>query len=203
MTRKTSLTALACAAVAGFIAMAPVAARAQAPLSLASATVSLAGTSNIHEFTASTTDVRMTRLAIASGVTGAGVLANPAAVEAFEIVIKAGSLSSPKEGLDKNMYKALKTDQFPEIVFKLTRLEGTAPALKAIGTLKIAGVEKPVTLDLKAVATATTLTVSGETPILTTDYGIPPVKAMMGMLKTDPKITVKFQTVLAVPASTF
>jgi polyisoprenoid-binding protein YceI len=178
-----------------------VAARAQAPLSLSSATVSLSGTSNIHEFTASTTDVKLTKLTVAAGVSGAAILANPLAVEAFEISIKAGSLSSPKEGLDKNMYKALKTDQFPEIVFTLTRLEGTAPALKAIGTLKIAGVEKPVTLDLKVVAGATALTVSGETPILTTDYGIPPVKAMMGMLKTDPKITVKFETVLAVPAT--
>ncbi len=202
MTRQNRFKALACAVVAVALAMTPVAARAQA-LSLSSATVSLAGTSNIHEFTASTTDVRMTKLVIAPGINGAAVLANPSAVEAFEIVIKAASLTSPREGLDKNMWKALKTDRYPDIVFTLTRLEGTAPALKATGTLTIAGVEKPVTLDVKAVAAANTLTVSGETPILTTDYGIPAVKAMMGMLKTDPKITVKFQTVLAVPATTF
>ena len=32
-----------------------------------------------------------------------------------------------------------------------------------------------------------------------TDYGITPPKAMLGMLKTDPKVTVTFETVLSVP----
>ena len=34
-----------------------------------------------------------------------------------------------------------------------------------------------------------------------TDYGIPPPKAMIGMLKIDPKVTVKFETVLATPTT--
>jgi hypothetical protein len=35
--------------------------------------------------------------------------------------------------------------------------------------------------------------------LLMTDFGIAPPKALMGMLKTDPKVTVSFQTLLAVP----
>jgi hypothetical protein len=41
--------------------------------------------------------------------------------------------------------------------------------------------------------------VQGSLDLLMTDYGITPVKALMGMLKTDPKVTVTFETVLAVP----
>jgi polyisoprenoid-binding protein YceI len=202
MTRRFSIPALTCALAAGFIAIASGAAQAQtAPLSLSSATVSIDGTSNIHDFTASTKDVRVTRLVIATGAPGATVLANPAAVEAFAIVVKAASLTSPKEGLDKNMHKALKVTEFPEIAFRLTRIEGSGAALKAFGALKIAGVEKEVAFDLKTAATATTLTVSGEVPLLMTDYGIAAPKAMMGMLKTSPKITVKFETVFAVPTT--
>jgi hypothetical protein len=37
--------------------------------------------------------------------------------------------------------------------------------------------------------------------MLMTDYGITPPKAMLGMLKTDPKITVTFEVVLAAPAT--
>jgi hypothetical protein len=187
----------------GLLALSPARAHAQdlsAPLTLAAAKVSIAGTSNIHEFTASTTDVRVTRLALANGVGGPGLLAavvNPGAVEAFEIAVRAATLSSPKEGLDKNMHKALKVDQFKDITFRLTRLEAK-PALRAIGMLKIAGVEKEVAFDLKTAATATALTITGEVPLLMTDYGITPPKAMLGMLKTDPKITVKFETVLAI-----
>jgi polyisoprenoid-binding protein YceI len=204
MTRQISISALTCAMVLGLIATPVVTAQdAAAPLALSSAKVSLAGTSNIHEFTASTTDVRVTRVAIANGVSGAGLLAavlNPGAVEAFDIAIRTASLSSPKEGIDKNMHKALKAAEFKDITFRLVRLEAK-PALRAIGLLKIAGVEREIAIDLKTVATATALTISATVPMLMTDYGITPPKAMLGMLKTDPKITVTFEVVLAAPAT--
>jgi polyisoprenoid-binding protein YceI len=202
MTRQLSISLTACAVIAGLVLMTPAVARAQSPMSMASANVSIAGSSNINDYTASTKDVKLVKLAITPGVAGAAVVANPAAVEGFEIAIKSASLKSTKDGLDKNMHKALKVTEFPEIVFRLTRLEGTAAALKATGTLKIAGVEKDVTFDLKTVAAPTTLTITGQVPLLMTDYGIAPPKAMMGMLKTDPKVTVKFETVFTI-ASTF
>ena len=187
-----------------FLALAivfPVIAFAQdAPLTLANAKVAIAGTSNIHEFTASTADVKLTRLALAGGVSGPNLLTailNPGAVEALDIAIKTTTLTSPKEGLDKNMYKALKAAEFPEITFRLKKLEANGAALRALGALKIAGVEKDIAFDLKTTANTNTLTVSGSVPLLMTDYGIAPPKAMMGMLKTDPKITVTFETVFA------
>lgn len=202
MTRQFSFFALTATMVLGFLAASPLRAAAQSgPLTLTSAKVSLAGTSNIHEYTASTTDVRIVKLSMASGVSGAGVLTaalNPGAVTAFEVAVKVKSLHSPKEGIDKNMYKALKADEFADITFRLVRFEGKPGALRAFGTLTIAGVEKEVAFDVKTAATATTLTVSGDVPLLMTDYGITPPKALMGMLKTDPKVVVSFETVLAI-----
>jgi polyisoprenoid-binding protein YceI len=194
MTRQFSISVCAGVLMFAFVAVLPASAAAQdasAPLTLASATVSLAGTSNIHEFTASTTEVRVTRLSVL----------NPGAVEAFAIAIRTTSLSAPREGIDKNMHKALKAAEFKDITFKLARLEAK-PALRAIGTLNIAGVDREIAFDLKTVATATTLTITGEVPLLMTDYGIAPPKAMLGMLKTDPKITVTFEVVLAAASTT-
>lgn len=202
MTRPFSV---ACALLAGSILATPTYSAAQdaaAPLVMAAARVSIAGTSNIHEFTAATTDVKMTQLALANGVAGPNLLSallNPGSLQSFEIVVKAGTLTSPKEGLDKNMWKALKTSQYPDIVFKLARLDGKPGALRAIGTLKIAGVEKEVAFDLKAAANASTVTVIGDVPLLMTDFGIAPPKAMLGMLKTDPKVTVTFEVALVAP----
>ena len=197
-------------ALGGMLAIAlvftPASAEQGAPLKLSAARVSIAGTSNIHPFTASTTDVRMSRLVVAPADGDRLQTAVKAgAVEAFEIAIPAATLTSPKEGLDKNMHKALKVAQFPEITFTLARTEaGTAPnVLKAIGMLKIAGVEKEVTFDLKTAVNASTITVIGEVPLLMTDYGIKPPTAMLGMLKTDPKITVTFEVVLASPQMTY
>ena len=187
------------AAAAGTV----VAQQAQAPLALKTATVSIAGTSNIHAFTAATSTVRVTRAQLAANVAGPQFwdeVVKPGALEAFEIAVSAATLTSPKEGLDKNMHKALKVQEHPDITFRLVRLEpGTAGAMKAIGMLKIAGVEREVALALKTERRDAGLAVKGQLQLLMTDYGIKPPTAMLGMLKTDPKVTVTFETVLGVP----
>jgi polyisoprenoid-binding protein YceI len=65
--------------------------------------------------------------------------------------------------------------------------------------LKIAGVAREVTLDITTERKDATLCVRGQVQLLMTDFGIKPPVAMLGMLKTDPKVTVTFETVLAIP----
>jgi hypothetical protein len=184
-----------------------VALAAQQPTALgfASGRVSIAGTSNIHEYTASTTSVRVTRAQLGASVAGPGFwdeIVKPGAIEAFEIAIPAATLSSPKEGLDKNMRKALKVTEHPDITFRLKRLEpfGETPgAFRGIGVLQIAGVEREVAIEITTARKEAGLAVQGQLKLLMTDFGITPPKAMLGMLKTDPKVTVTFETLLNVP----
>jgi polyisoprenoid-binding protein YceI len=179
------------------------AAQARPPIGIDTARVTIAGSSNIHEYTAATTTVQVTRVKLAAAISPEAFwseVLKPGALEAFEIAIPAASLSSPKDGLDKNMHKALKVEAFPLITFRLTRFEGaTADGVKAIGVLRIAGVEREVVLALKTTRKDGLLVVTGSVPLLMTDYGIKPPTAMLGMLKTDPKVTVSFETILAVP----
>jgi polyisoprenoid-binding protein YceI len=174
-----------------------------APLTIDTARVTIAGSSNIHEYTASTTTVRVTRVKVAPAATGEAFwddILKPGALEGFEVAIPAATLSSPKAGLDKNMHKALKVETSPDITFRLLRLErASTGALKAIGVLRIAGVEREVGLALKTERRDAAFVVKGELVLLMTDYGVKPPVAMLGMLKTDPKVTVTFETVLAVP----
>jgi hypothetical protein len=199
-------------ASAGFLALSLLAAvitaspasETRVPVKLSSGRVTIAGTSNIHDYTASTTDLRIVRLQVADGVIGSNFwdeVVKPGAIESFEVAIAADSLSSPREGLDKNMYKALKVKEFPDITFRLIRFEGTADPglLRAKGVLTVAGVEREVALDLKTARRDLNFSVSGTLSLLMTDYGIAPPKAMLGMLKTDPKVTVTFETVLTIP----
>lgn len=174
------------------------------PLRLVSSRVSLAGTSNIHAYTASSTTIRIARLKVANGVPGPDVwerILTAGALEAFDIAIPVASLSSPRDGIDKNMYKALKLTEHPEITFRLSRIEAAEPSgtYRGVGILKIAGVEREVTLALKTQRTEANFTVTGEVRLLMTDFGIAPPKAMLGMLKTDPKVTVTFETVFDIP----
>jgi hypothetical protein len=191
--------ALTAALVAGTITT------AQSPLAIDMAKVTIAGTSNIHAYSASTGVVRVTRVQLASGVAGPGfweAIVKPGALEAFELAIPAATLTSPKEGLDKNMHKALKVGEHANITFRMSRVEaatGAPGALRAIGVLQIAGVERLVTLDISTERKGAALLIKGELPLLMTDFGIAPPKAMLGMLKTDPKVTVTFETLLAIP----
>jgi polyisoprenoid-binding protein YceI len=174
-------------------------------LQLDSAKVTLSGTSNVHPYEASTRTVKVTRAQVSPAIADEGVdaLALPAAIEAFDIAIPAATLSSPREGLDKNMHKALKVQQFADITFSLTRIERatSANSFHGIGKLTIAGVQRDVTLDLTVQKAGATLTVKGTCALLMTDYGITPPKAMLGMLKTDPKVTIAFETALSIPTT--
>ena len=209
MSRRFSVRTMSPAALAALLAaaaMIPVSGAQEAvptPLTINTARITIDGSSNVHAWTASTTDVRVTR-AQAPGLKPAPDIwrniVEPGALAAFEISVTAASLSSPKDGLDKNMHRALKVQEHPEITFRLARLEaGDAGALRGIGVLRIAGVEREVALDLTAVPDGATMSVTGRVRLLMTDFGIKPPKAMLGMLKTDPNVTVTFETVLAVP----
>ena len=178
---------------------------ASAPLALDSARVTISGTSNIHAYTASTTTVRVRRAQLAGAPEGVDLWASaltPGGVEAFEVAIAAATLTSPREGLDANMHKALRVNEHPDIVFRLLRFEprtGPAGSLRGIGVLKIAGVVREVALDITTARKDSTLSVRGQVQLLMTDFGIAPPVALLGMLKTDPKVTVTFETVLMVP----
>lgn len=183
-------------------AISAVAPQATAPITLSLGRVTIAGTSNVHDYKATTTIMRITRLQLASQIAANAPwdeVTKPGALEAFEITIAAHTLKSGKDGLDKNMYKALNTAQHPDIAFRLLKFEAGAAAgsLKATGMLKIAGTEREVALDLKTESKNATLIVRGELPILMTDYGVKPPKAMLGVIKTNPKVTVTFELVLA------
>jgi hypothetical protein len=146
--RSLSFTTLISALLLGLSLAATTvnAARDVSSLTLTSGRVSISGTSNIHPYTAASADVRLMRAKVANGVVVEGWtdILKPGAIEAFEIAIPAATLSSPKEGIDKTMHKALKVTEHPDITFRLARLEAmTAPgAYQAIGTLEIAGVAR-------------------------------------------------------------
>ena len=187
---------------AGLLAAAAPGAAPATALGIGTAKLTLAGTSNIHAYTASTAAIRVTRVVL--GPVPAGDLLEhaltPGAIEAFEVAIPTKSLASDKDGLDKNMHNALKAAEHPEITFRLLRFENRpAPASgrRAIGVLRVAGVDRQVAIDIATERREAALIVKGTLALLMTDWGIAPPKAMMGMLKTDPKVTITFEVAVA------
>lgn len=172
---------------------------------VANAKVTVSGTSNVLDWSASTDNALTRNVKITKDLPGGdffwvGVV-QPGAVESFDVVVPIAALKSDRDNFTADMHVALKATQYPEIVFSLNRLEKKPGGANAFGVLKVAGVEKEIVLPLITTLRSGNMLVLGQVQIDMTDFGIAPPTAMMGMLKTDPKVTIKFETTLAKPTT--
>ena len=201
--RHGLLAPLGLALILASVAVVPAATQdAPAPLTLTSSRISIAGTSNIHAYSAATTSARLVQAkATTAGNAFWSDVLSPGALEVFELAVPVATLRSGNDGLDKNMHKALKAVAHPQITFSFVRfVTGGAPGtVQAQGRLTVAGVERDIALEITTARNGDTFVVKGHVQLLMTDFGIAPPKAMLGMLKTDPKVTVTVEAVLASP----
>jgi polyisoprenoid-binding protein YceI len=171
-------------------------------VSVTTAVLSLSGTSTMHPYTVSTKALKATAgIATAADLKG---LLQPGALQNFELQIPVNTFTSDKDGLTKQMFKAMKADKHPTITFKLNAYTVEPAAngviVKPTGTLTVAGVEKPIDIVLDVTEQAGALHVRGTRDLLMTEFGIKPPTMFMGMLKTDDKVTIKFELQLALAA---
>ena len=119
-------------------------------------------------------------------------------ISALSFTTPAAALKSGKDAMDKNAYKALKTDKNPNISFTaasatVSATNATDFTVKAVGKLNIAGA--PV--DAEIVATGKinadkSITITGVKKISMKDFGMTPPSFMMGTIKTGNDVTLKF-----------
>jgi polyisoprenoid-binding protein YceI len=174
-------------------------------ITVKSGTLRMDGKSTLHDFTVATSEFTLRTTLDVAAKDWAPVL-KPGSVKAFELHIPVTGLKAEKDGINKNMYKALKSDKNPEIVLNVERYEvgaaaGDVTPLKVVGTLTVAGVSRPVEMTLDTKVTPDGLAVDGHQDILMTDYGIDPPKFMMGALQTANKVVITFSLVFGLANS--
>lgn len=151
------------------------------------------GTSNVHDW-----NVKATNQSGKIGVTiENGVVAKLTQLD-FSVV--AESLKSGKSGMDKNTFKALKTDQHKNITFKMTNVKKLDCAsngdckVVVTGRLTIAGKSQTIDLAFDMKVSDAKISLVGSKEIKMTDYGVEPPTAMFGTITTGNEVVVKFQT---------
>lgn len=171
-------------------------------VAVTSASLSISGSSTMHPYVVSTKSLKV--VAAIATAADAQALLQPGALQGFELQIPVNSFTSDKDGLTKQMFKAMKADKHPLITFRLTgyTVEPAAGSttLTPTGTLTVAGVERPIDMVLEVKEQAGGLHVRGSRDLLMTEFGIKPPTMFMGMLKTDDKVTIKFELHLALAA---
>ena len=190
---------------------APTAAQAPVPAAIhlgSGSVVWLEGTSTVHDYESRTTQPTLQLLRDASG-------ADPADVAALDQWLRAGGLKGLELGvplktmhsqkgstLDKNLLKALKAEQNPEIDFRLTQSRvgattGDSIQVSADGVLKVAGRERPITVAGRLVRSEAGVWLNGTHGLRMSEYDVKPPTMMLGTLKVRDSVTVHFRLLLA------
>jgi len=123
-------------------------------------------------------------------------------LETLYLSMDVHSIKSDMGGImNNNTYKALKASTNPQIIFSLSnpmeliKAGANANTISAQGNLTIAGITKPVTMQVKvSIQNHNLLSFEGSQAIKMTDYDIAPPTALFGTLKTGDAITINFKT---------
>ncbi|WP_082447115.1 YceI family protein [Flavobacterium sp. KJJ] len=119
-------------------------------------------------------------------------------LSAIEFDLPVLTLKSGQKKLDKNAYKALKTDQFKEILYKQVSAEimsvnNSKFHIKTAGKLTIAGVTKNAVIDLYCFVNKDgSMSCVGNYPINMSDYKVTAPVFMGGVMKTGDAIKLEF-----------
>ncbi len=169
---------------------------AQGKFTSKTATMTIEGTSTMHDWhmKSSAADIAAMIETDASGkVTG---------IKSMSFTMAAKSLKSGKDAMDKNAYKALKTEQNPNITASLKKADITAKdaktyAVKSTINLTIAGKTLEVPLDVTLVKISdSSYSIKGSKSLKMTSFEMKPPSFMMGAVKTGDEITIKFDLTL-------
>jgi len=172
-----------------------------APLSgqsyrLTKSDISIAGTSNLHDWESAVTKVSWRGT---FGFTD-GVLSELKDVK-VNIPVE-GIISTKGRIMDGKTHSALKGEEHPNITFTMTSAtitnNGTKSTVAAKGQLTVAGATR--TINLQVMLTPLTdgqYQVAGTYPMKMTDFGIDPPTALLGSLTTGDDVTIKFNLTLS------
>jgi len=151
----------------------------------------VSGTSTLHDWTMKSAKADCSA---AFDFNGAGVISG---LQTLSFSTPVNSLKSDHTAMDKNAYKALKTEKNPAISYTLTGVSvspaATGSTVKCTGKLTIAG----ATRDEEIVALCkpnadNTITVTGSRKISMKEFSIDPPSFMLGTVKTGNDIVISF-----------
>jgi hypothetical protein len=196
--------------LAGWLVLAPlVATAAGAPAAVGlgpGSTLWLEGTSTIHDYESRTSTPGLVLLRDEAQADPADAAAlrqwlQGGGLRGLALTVPLKTMRSGKEALDKNMLKALRATEHPEIRFEMSESRfGTARGdtlpVTADGTLTVAGQSRKVSVAGHLVPSEQGTWLEGSHPMKMSEFGIKPPTMMLGTLKVRDPIVVRFKLLL-------
>lgn len=154
------------------------------------------GTSNLHDWQSTVKEVRAT----ASITADASTLKS---INSLYVEIPVKTIKSNKSSImDSKTYDALKANKYQNITYKLEKVtgmnaRGNTYDITTVGYLTIAGTSNKIDMHVKgSVGGDGSITFSGSKKIKMTDYKLKPPTALLGTLTTGDEVDIHFQVTL-------
>lgn len=113
-------------------------------------------------------------------------------IDLAQITIPATALKSGKEPMDQNIYKTLKSDQYPEISYRLKEHVIHNGQITTTGELTIAGITREVETRVTQETVEKHIRIRGEIKFKMTDFNIPPPEFLFGAFTTGDEVLITF-----------
>lgn len=156
----------------------------------ANSTLKVQGTSNVHDWDMSAEQFTVKAMIEKNGET--------IEIKTLSLEALAEGLKSGKGGMDKNTYKALKTDKSKNIRFNATKTVSINSAsantykVEMEGVMEIAGKKQTTNISFDLVSSNNGYTLTGAKLINMPEYDVTPPTALMGTIKTGADVTIEY-----------
>lgn len=154
--------------------------------------ITLNGTSTLHDWTMQARSFTTNaQFAVGANNTLDGI-------SGLTLVLPVVNLKSEKDGLNENAWETLEYEDHKNIVYKLTSAKvtpagGTKYQIAATGNLTIAGVTKPVSMNVTATANADgSFNATGSLPIKLSQFNIERPSFMFGTMSVGDAMTLSY-----------
>lgn len=112
------------------------------------------------------------------------------------------SIESGNSIMNGKTYRALKSDEHPNITYELTKFEiKDGKIIQSKGLLTVAGVTKEIDFPVEFDVVNRDINVTGAIKFKMTDFGVSPPTALFGTLTTGDEITISFSMNFTEPNS--
>ncbi|MBC7388593.1 MAG: YceI family protein [Opitutaceae bacterium] len=157
--------------------------------------IKLSGTSTLHDWTMASQSVNgQGQFIITNNMIGS--------ITGLNFILQVQNLKSNDNAMDHNAWKALKYEQFPNILYKLKKSQikpasGNQQSILTLGELTIAGVAKEISMEVTCLVKADkTISCKGSKKLNMTDFQVEPPSFLMGAMKTGNEIELQFDLIL-------
>ena len=166
-------------------------------------TMTVTGTSTLHDWTSEVKTVTG-YVEIGEKLLKKGKVKTGDVISIVNIVVPVKSIISPRGStMDKKTYKALKSEEHPEIKFdlkdsKVESVDGDVFQVSASGSLTIAGVTKDVEFPVDGKFSGVNkMGFTGSYKLNMVEYDMVPPSAMYGTIETGEEVEIKFELIVA------